>query len=222
MKPSVETLPNYSKRNEIINSLTHVVGFVFGLGLLIFFIIFCITKNLKFGYMVPYFVYAISMMLVFGVSTIYHSAKLKSKAKAVLRVIDHSDIYFLIFGTYLPLCLYGITNTSVMITAIILESVFMTIGIVLNVIPIDNNIMKVIAYIIYIIDGWLMLFLYPFGIGMDFYVFLFVLLGGVIYTIGAILYAIGKKKIYFHSIFHVFVLLGAITQFIGVYLLLTK
>ena len=222
MKPSVETLPNYSKRDEIINSLTHLVGFVFGLGLLIFFIIFCVTKNLKFGYMVPYFVYAISMMVVFGVSTIYHSAKLKSKAKAVLRVIDHSDIYFLIFGTYLPLCLYGITNTTVMITAIILESVFMIAGIVLNVIPIDNNIMKVIAYIIYVIDGWLMLFLYPFGIGMDFYVFLFVLLGGVIYTIGAILYAIGKKKIYFHSIFHVFVLLGAITQFIGVYLLLTK
>ena len=222
MKPSVETLPNYSKRDEIINSLTHLVGFVFGLGLLIFFIIFSITKNLKFGYMIPYFVYAISMMVVFGVSTIYHSAKLKSKAKAVLRVIDHSDIYFLIFGTYLPLCLYGITNTTIMITAIILETIFMTIGIVLNVIPIDNNIMKVIAYIIYIIDGWLMLFLYPFGIGMDFYVFLFVLLGGVIYTIGAILYAIGKKKIYFHSIFHVFVLLGAITQFIGVYLLLTK
>ena len=222
MKPSVETLPNYSKRDEIINSLTHLVGFVFGLGLLIFFIIFSITKNLKFGYMIPYFVYAISMMVVFGVSTIYHSAKLKSKAKAVLRVIDHSDIYFLIFGTYLPLCLYGITNTTVMITAIILESVFMIAGIVLNVIPIDNNIMKLIAYIIYILDGWLMLFLYPFGIGMDFYVFLFVLLGGVIYTIGAILYAIGKKKIYFHSIFHVFVLLGAITQFIGVYLLLTK
>ena len=222
MKPSVETLPNYSKRDEIINSLTHLVGFVFGLALLIFFIIFCFTKNLKFGYMIPYFVYSISMMVVFGVSTIYHSAKLKSKAKAVLRVIDHSDIYFLIFGTYLPLCLYGITNTTVMITAIILESVFMIAGIVLNVIPIDNNIMKVIAYIIYIIDGWLMLFLYPFGIGMDFYVFLFVLLGGVIYTIGAILYAIGKKKIYFHSIFHVFVLLGAITQFIGVYLLLTK
>ena len=222
MKPSVETLPNYSKRDEIINSLTHLVGFVFGLSLLICFIIFSSTKNLKFGYMIPYFVYAISMMVVFGVSTIYHSAKLKSKAKAVLRVIDHSDIYFLIFGTYLPLCLYGITNTTVMITAIILESVFMIAGIVLNVIPIDNNIMKVIAYIIYIIDGWLMLFLYPFGIGMDFYVFLFVLLGGVIYTIGAILYAIGKKKIYFHSVFHVFVLLGAITQFIGVYLLLTK
>lgn len=222
MKPSVETLPNYSKRDEIINSLTHLVGFVFGLGLLIFFIIFSNTKNLKIGYMIPYFVYVISMMLVFGVSTIYHSAKLKSKAKAVLRVIDHSDIYFLIFGTYLPLCLYGITNTTVMITAIILQSVFMIAGIVLNVIPIDNNIMKLIAYIIYVIDGWLMLFLYPFGIGMDFYVFLFVLLGGVIYTIGAILYAIGKKKIYFHSIFHVFVLLGAITQFIGVYLLLTK
>ncbi len=222
MKPSVETLPNYSRRDEIINSLTHLLGFVFGLGLFIFFIIFSNTKNLNFTYIIPYLVYAFSMMVVFGISTIYHSAKLKSKAKAILRVIDHSDIYFLIFGTYLPLCLYGISGTPIMVIAIVLQASFMIAGIVLNVIPTDNKVIKVIAYIIYIIDGWLMLFLYPFGIGMDFYVFLFVLLGGVIYTIGAILYAIGKKKIYFHSIFHVFVLLGATTQFIGVYLLLTK
>ena len=221
MKPSVKTLPNYSKRDEIINSITHLVGFLFGLGVLIFFIIFSLSKNLKFSYMIPYYVYAFSIMVVFGVSTMYHSSKLKSKCKAILRVIDHSDIYFLIFGTYLPLCLYAIGNHTVATIALILESVFMVAGIVLNVIPIDSKIMKIIAYIIYIIDGWLILFFYPFNIGMDFNVFLFILLGGVIYTIGAILYAIGKKKIYFHSIFHVFVLLGAATQFVGIYFLLT-
>ena len=220
MKPSVQTLPNYSKRDEIINSITHLVGFLFGIGVLTFFIIFSFTKNLKFSYMIPYFIYAFSMMVVFGVSTLYHSSKLKSKCKAILRVIDHSDIYFLIFGTYLPLCLYAIGNQTVATIALILESVFMVAGIALNIIPVDSKIMKVIAYIIYIIDGWLILFFYPFNIGMNFNVFLFILFGGVIYTIGAILYAIGKKKIYFHSIFHVFVLLGAATQFVGIYLLL--
>ena len=149
--------------------------------------------------MIPYFIYAFSMMVVFGVSTLYHSSKLKSKCKAILRVIDHSDIYFLIFGTYLPLCLYAIGNQTVATIALILESVFMVAGIVLNIVPVDSKIMKIIAYIIYIIDGWLILFFYPFNIEMDFNVFLFILLGGIIYTIGAILYAIGKKKIYFHQ-----------------------
>lgn len=220
MKPSVQTLPNYTKRDEIINSITHLLGFIFGLGVLTFFIVFSITKQWIFAYMIPYCIYALSIMVVFGVSTLYHSSKLKSKAKAVLRVIDHSDIYFLIFGTYLPLCLYAISNTSVAVAVLVLESLFMIAGIVLNVIPVDSKIMKVIAYIIYIVDGWLILFFYPFDIGMDFDVFLFILLGGIIYSIGAILYAIGKKKIYFHSIFHVFVLFGTVTQFIGIYLLL--
>lgn len=220
MKPSVNTLPNYSKRDEIMNSITHLIGFIFALGVLTFFIVFNFVKHSKFSYMIPYYIYALSMMIVFGISTLYHASKLKSKSKAVLRVIDHSDIYFFVFGTYLPLCLYAIGNHTVAIIAIILESVFMVTGILLNVIPVDNKAMKLIAYIIYIIDGWLILFFYPFNIQMDFNVFLFILLGGIIYTIGAVLYGIGKKKIYFHSIFHVFVLLGAGTQFVGIYLLL--
>ena len=172
--------------------------------------------------MIPYFVYVLSMMVVFGVSSLYHCSKFNSKYRAILRIIDHSDIYVFVFGTYLPLCLYGVTNTPIAITAIILESVFMIAGIVLNIIPINNKIIKVIAYFIYIVDGWLMIFFYPFGIGMDFYVFLFILLGGVIYSIGAITYAIGKKRKYFHSLFHIFVVLGALTQFVGIYLLLVK
>ncbi len=222
MNLDVKSLPKYSKNEEILNTFTHVLGFIFSLGVLVYFIIFSMTKNLSFGYMIPYFIYALTMMIVFGISSLYHCSKFNSKYRAVLRIIDHSDIYAFVFGTYLPLCLYGITNTPIAITAIILESVFMVAGIILNIIPINNKILKIIAYIIYIIDGWLMIFFYPFGIGMDFYVFLFILLGGVIYSIGAVTYALGKKRKYFHSLFHVFVLLGAITQFIGIYLLFTK
>jgi len=222
MKLDVNTLPTYSKKEEIINTITHFVGFLFSLGVLIFFFIYRDSKAIKFSYMIPYFVYVLTMMIVFAISSLYHSSRFNSKTRAILRLIDHSDIYAFVFGTYLPLCLYGITNTPIMIAAIILESVFMIAGIILNIIPIDSKIIKVIAYIIYLIDGWLMIFFYPFGIGMEFIVFLFILLGGVIYSIGAITYALGKKRKYFHSLFHIFVVLGAITQFIGIYLLLVK
>ena len=222
MKLDVNNLPKYSKREEIINIITHLIGFLFSVAVLIFFIIYNDLKNLKFTYMIPYFVYVFTMMIVFGVSSLYHASKFNSRARGILRIIDHSDIYAFVFGTYLPLCLYGITNTPIMIAAIALEAVFMIAGIILNVVPSDSKVLKVIAYIIYIIDGWLMICFYPFKIGMDFNVFLFILLGGVVYSIGAITYAIGKKRMYFHSLFHIFVVLGAVTQFIGIYLLLVK
>ena len=222
MKPNTNNLPSYTPNEEKLNTITHLIGLEFALGLFIFFIIFNITKSYTFAHMVPYYIYALSMSIVFGVSSAYHSSKFSSKYRAILRIIDHSDIYFFVFGTYLPLCLYGVTNPTITIVAIVLQSVFMVAGILLNVIPTDSKLIDIIAYIIYIVDGWLMLFLYPFGIGMDFTVFLWVLIGGIIYTLGAITYAIGKKRKYFHSLFHVFVVLGAVAQYIGIYLLLVK
>ena len=222
MKPNANNLPSYSSKEEILNTITHLLGLAFALGLFIFFIVFNISKSTTFASMIPYYIYALSMAIVFGVSSAYHSSKFNSKTRAILRIIDHSDIYFFVFGTYLPLCLFGVTNHTIMIVAIVLESVFMVAGILLNVIPTNSKIVEIIAYIIYIVDGWLMLFLYPFGIGMDFNVFLWVLIGGIIYTLGAITYGIGKKRKYFHSLFHVFVLFGAIAQFVGIYLLLIK
>ena len=222
MKPDVKSLPVYTRKEELINSITHLAGFVFSLGVLIFFIIFSITNHSEFKHMIPYFIYVLSMMIVFGVSTIYHSSKQGTKARAILRVIDHTDIYFFVFGTYFPLCMYAIADQTFATTVLILEIVFMVVGMILNLLPSDKPILEIIAYIIYIIDGWLIIFFYPFGIGMDFKVFLFILLGGIVYSLGAITYAIGKKRKYFHSLFHVFVVLGAITQFIGIAVLLVK
>ena len=220
MKLDVTNLPKYSPNEEKLNTITHLIGLIFSLGVLSFFVYINGHKNLSFVYMIPYYVYVLTMMAVFAVSSLYHSSKNNSKERGILRIIDHSDIYLFVFGTYLPLCIYAITNSTISIIAIILEAIFMITGIILNVIPSDKKSLKIIAYIIYIIDGWLMVFLYPFKIGMDFNVFLFVLLGGVLYTVGAVLYALGKKRKYFHSVFHIFVLLGAATQFVGILLLL--
>ena len=99
----------------------------------------------------------------------------------------------------------------------IIEVALAIAGIVINLIPKNNKALNIIAYIIYIIDGWLMIVFYPFGSGLAFKPFLFILLGGIVYSVGAVTYAIGSKKKWFHTIFHIFVVLAAITQFIGIY-----
>lgn len=221
MTATTKSLPQYSVKDEVMNSFTHLVGFFFSLGVLIFFIIKQITNNIVFLDMFPYYFYALTMMTVFFVSTFYHSSKLNSKMRAVLRIIDHCDIYLFVAGTYLPICAYGIENKSVALTIIIIEFVLAITGVLFNAIPNNSKILTILGYVIYIVDGWLLVFFFPFNVGIDPKVFLYILAGGIVYTIGAVTYAIGSKRIGFHSIFHVFVVVAAIVQFIGIYFLIS-
>lgn len=213
-------LPTYSLGEEIMNSITHLVGLLFGIATLVFFIIFNITHDVSFSFMVPFYVYSLIMMMVFFVSSFYHSSKFGSKRRAVARIIDHCDIYAFVAATYFPICVHGLTNQGAAIAIMVIEISLALAGIILNLIPSNSNVISLITYLIYIIDGWIMIFFYPFGVGLRFNVFLFVLLGGIIYSIGAITYAIGSKRKWFHSIFHVFVVLAAMTQFVGILFLL--
>ena len=87
----------------------------------------------------------------------------------------------------------------------------------LNVIDMNHKVLKYISFAIYLFAGWAIIFYYPFNLGLDFKAFLFILFGGITYTLGALLYAIGSKKHWFHTIFHVFVLAAAVLQFIGIW-----
>ena len=135
------------------------------------------------------------MFVVFFVSTFYHSSPLDSKVRAVSRVIDHSDIFLFVAGTYTPICLLGIANQAISLGIIIVEWALAAIGIVLTIIGFNHKSVQVISYIIYLLGGWALIFVYPFNQCLEFYTFLFTLLGGVVYSIGAILYAVGKKFI---------------------------
>ena len=213
-------LPTYSLGEEIMNSITHLVGLFFGIATLVFFIIFNVTHDVSFSFMIPFYIYSLIMMMVFFISSFYHSSKFGSKRRAVARIIDHCDIYAFVAATYFPICVHGLTNQSAAIAIMVIEVSLALAGIILNLIPTNSKVISIITYFIYIIDGWLMIFFYPFNIGLEFNVFLFVLLGGIVYTIGAITYAIGSKRKWFHSIFHVFVVLAAMTQFVGILFLL--
>ena len=220
MTADIRELPRYSKGEEIANSTSHLLGFVFSVATLVIFIVFQIQKSLSFSYMLPFYVYSFCMMVVFFVSAFYHSSPFHSKKRAVSRIIDHCDIYAFVAATYFPICVHGMSNQSAAIAIMIVEVVLAVTGIVLNAIPNNCTTLKVISYLIYIIDGWILIFFYPFGVGLNFNTFLFVLIGGIVYSAGAIIYAIGKKRPWFHTIFHIFVVLAAILQFIGIYFII--
>lgn len=216
----VKNLPKYTLKDEIWNSITHGIGFLFSLGVLIYFIVINVLRHIPFSVMASFYFYVFSMMLVFIISTLYHSSKFNSKYRAIMRIIDHSDIYLFCAGTYLPICLLNIAPHNIGIVIAVLQFALATFGILTVAIPNNSKALKAFGYACYIIEGWLLIFFLPFGVTVNFTVFLFILIGGIIYSIGAIIYAIGKKKIWLHTVFHAFVVLGAVIQFIGIYYLL--
>lgn len=220
MTCSIGSLPQYSRREEIMNSSSHFLGSLFALGVLFFFITFETVNSVSFLYMIPFYIYVLFLGVMFTCSGIYHSRPFGSKARAICRIIDHSDIYFCIAGTYTPICIHAITNTAAGYTILAVNWGLCILGAILNLIKTDNKIVSTISYILYVACGWLIMVVYPLGLGIPFIVFLFILLGGISYTVGAVLYAIGSKKKWFHSIFHIFVLLGAVLQFVGIYFIL--
>ena len=145
---------------------------------------------------------------------------LNSKIRALCRVIDHSDIFLFVAVTYTPICLLGISVYPISLGIIIVEWTLALAGIILTVIGFNHKSVQIISYIIYLLMGWALIFVYPFNHCLPLTIFLFTLAGGIVYTAGAVLYAVGKKYIWCHTIFHIFILGGAILQFIGVLYLL--
>ena len=220
MTADVELLPKYTKDEEVWNSSSHFIGALFGVGTLIAFIIIGIQKEYSFLHMIPFYTYSLFMILMFFISGLYHSRRFDSKSRAIVRIIDHSDIYAFVAATYFPICMYGVANDVLGYTMLGVQVGLGILGVTLSVIPINKRWTKVTTFFIYIFQGWLLMIFYPFNLGMPSLVFLFVLLGGVVYTIGSILYGIGRYKRWSHTWFHAFVLIAAVLQFVGIYFLL--
>ena len=162
MTADVNLLPKYTKEEEIYNSTSHFIGALFGLGTLITFIVMGIVKGYTFLHMIPFYTYSIFMILMFFISGLYHSRKFNSRARANVRIIDHSDIYAFVAATYFPICMYGVTNEPIRIAMLAIQVSLAIIGIVLNVIPYESRLTKAITFLIYIVQGWLLIFFYPF------------------------------------------------------------
>ena len=211
-------LPKYTKGEEIFNMTSHIVGGALGIVALVLCVVFAAVHGNGYG-VVSGAIYGVTMIILYTMSSIYHGLNPKRKAKKVFQVLDHCSIYLLIAGSYTPfaLCTLREYNTALGWTIFGVIWFVAILGIILN--SIDIKKFRVFSMICYLVMGWCIVFrinLLPELLGTAGFVLL--LLGGLSYTLGAILYGLGKKHKYMHSVFHLFILLGSLLQFITILL----
>ena len=211
-------LPKYTKGEEIFNMTSHIVGGVLGIVALVLCVVFAAVHGNGYG-VVSGAIYGVTMVILYTMSSIYHGLNPKRKAKKVFQVLDHCSIYLLIAGSYTPFALCTLREYSTALGWTIFGVIWFVaiLGIILN--SIDIKKFRVFSMICYLVMGWCVVFkinLLPELLGTAGFVLL--LLGGLAYTIGAILYGLGKKHKYMHSVFHLFILLGSLLQFFTILL----
>lgn len=205
-------LPNYSKGEEIFNMTSHIVGGALGIAYLTLCVIIAALRENVWG-VVSSAIYGASVVALFTMSSVYHGVKPEG-AKKVLQVIDHCTIYFMIAGTYTPFTLCTLRSISQPLGWIVFGFIWGMTALAVTFTAIDLKKYKKFSMACYIGMGWCIILtagkLFR-ELGTAGTVFL--LGGGIMYTIGAVLYALGKKKKYIHSLFHIFVVLASLMHF---------
>ena len=217
MSPRIQAvaLPDYTKREELLNSLTHALGALFGVVALILNLV--ATLGTTPTRVLTGIFYALTIITTYTVSAIYHGLP-AGDTKRLWRVIDHCAVYLLIVGTYTPIVLVGVHALSPFWGWLIfaIECGIAAFAIVLNILDLKKY--SAISMVCYIFLGWCIVINLPLGIeALTPAGFGFVLAGGIVYTIGAVLYGVGKHWRYIHTVFHVFTVAAAVLQYIGVY-----
>ena len=212
---SERLLPNYTRGEEIMNTVTHIVGGVIGLVALVMCVAFAALHHNMYG-IVCSAIYGVCMIALYCVSSVYHGLP-AGMGKKVMQVIDHCTIYFLIAGTYTVMALSAIRPAYPRLGWGLFAFEWVMAAIATTLTAIDLKVYSVLSMICYIGMGWAII---PFaGIVLEVLTlpgFLLLLLGGISYTIGAVLYGLGRTRKWMLSVFHIFVDLGSFLQFLSV------
>lgn len=196
-------IPNYSFKEELINSISHGIGVILSIiGLILIkgnnnFIMFCLT-----------------LILLYLISTIYHALP-KTTLKKLFRVADHLCVFILEAGTFTPVCLVMIKGK---VGIIYLSFIWLItlVFIVLNIASVDKY--NKVSLLFHLIMGWSVLFFYKTIINnTNTSTLLLLIIGGLVYSIGAIFYKLGNNIRYMHSLFHFFCLFGSLIHYLMLY-----
>ncbi len=215
-KLSDRLLPGYTKGEEIFNMVSHIAGGGLGVVALVLCVVFSSLHRNPWA-IVSSCIYGVSLVTLYAMSSIYHGLH-TGTAKKVMQVMDHCTIYFLIAGTYTPFLFCTIRPVNPAVAWIMFGVIWGCTALAATLTAIDLKKYAVFSMICYIGMGWCIILavkivfeaLGPTG-------FLLLLSGGIAYTIGAVLYGLGAKRRYMHSIFHLFVVLGSILQFFSIF-----
>ncbi len=209
-------LPDYTRGEEIFNMVSHIVAGAFGVVALVLCVVYSAIKGDVWA-VVSSAIYGASLIILYTMSSVYHGL-VPETAKKVMQVLDHCTIYFLIGGTYTPIVLCGIRDVSPAWAWTLFGIVWGLAAVGIVFAAIDHKKYSKFSMACYIGMGWCVVIAAKATLQAVPLMGLFwLLMGGIAYTIGAVIYVIGKKKKYMHSVFHIFCLLGSVFQFVCVF-----
>jgi len=194
---------------EIFNSITHGLGAIAGI---IGLVIGVITLASPVSFKVGFIIYCASLIILMLISTLYHALSF-TKAKGVFRVLDHSSIFLLIAGSFTPFIIYLYKGLAM---AMILAAVWLlaVIGITITVLFVMPRSWKKTGVFLYLAFGWLALVFIPKISMIHTSVIWLLFIGGILYTVGTVPFAL--KKPFTHVSWHFFVLAAACVQFLAI------
>lgn len=207
------------KIKDPVSCLTHMAGAIASIVGMIFLILLAVREGTPW-HIVGFSIFGASLILLYSASTIYHMLDISDRVNLILRKVDHMMIFVLIAGTYTPICItalrggLGWTLLVVIWTAGIL-------GMILK--GVWMNAPRWLSTLIYAVMGWMIILaIYPLAKAIPAQGTVFLVMGGLFYTIGAVIYGLKWPKINFqyfgfHEIFHIFVLAGSLSHFFMMY-----
>ena len=206
-------LPFYTKGEEIFNMVTHIVGGAFGIITLVLCVLISAFNGKTVGLLCG-IMFGLSMITLYAMSSIYHGLH-RNTAKKVFQIMDHCSIYFLIAGTYTPILVCSVAKRYPFAAWGTFALVWGLAALAITLNAIDLKKYKIFSMICYIGMGWAVVFSMPEtykSLGHN--GFMLVLLGGLFYTFGVYFFSVKKK--YFHSVFHIFTVLGSLCHSLAV------
>ena len=204
----ISNVNEFSKKEELWNAVTHGIGLFFSIVGLVVLIIYATLKGTSL-LIVSTSIYASSLIIMYGSSTLYHAIS-NHKIKKIFQTFDHASIYILIAGTYTPITLITLggawgwsiftINWSIAIIGVVLKFVY-------------PGKFETLSLVLYIFMGWIIVVaLQPLIENMDTGGLVFLVIGGLFYTFGVYFY-IKDHKPYYHTVWHFFVLSGSISHY---------
>lgn len=204
---------NYSKGEEIANTITHLLG----AGLAIAAIAILSVRGAVHGtykHVIGFTVFGVSTLLLYSMSSVYHMLPPNTKARKIFKILDHSAIYILISGSYTPYLL-TVINGAASWVLFGFQWLLTTIGILFKIKFAGR--MKLLSTLIYLFMGWMIIFAFkPLKLNLSPLALNLMIASGITYSAGTIFYMM-KKVRYTHAIWHLFVMGGSILMFLSVF-----
>ncbi|WP_280771421.1 PAQR family membrane homeostasis protein TrhA [Salipaludibacillus daqingensis] len=205
---------------EPINGLTHLAGAILSFAALLAMVVKVSMEGAAPLDLTAVIIFGLSLILLYAASATYHMVMASDRVIAFFRKMDHSMIYILIAGTYTPFCLIALNGVTGWVLFGIISTLAM-MGVIFKMVWFDCP--RWLSTSIYIAMGWLVIFfISPLSGVLEAEGLLLLIVGGVLYTIGGVIYGLKPrwlqmKHLGFHEIFHIFILLGSFAHFLSVF-----